>query len=371
MEFLQSWWAAIWGILAESGPWLLGGFLIAGLLKNLIPQEKVFRHFGGDDFISVFKAAIFGAPLPLCSCSVIPTAAGLRDAGASKGATTSFLIATPETGVDSIGVTWALMDPVMTVLRPVSAVFTAVMSGLMVNRFAPGGDQAAEEVIQTEEASTEPSSSCASKVVEPEPRPCCAGKAAKPTLGERLNATVRYAFGKLMADLTPWFLLGFLISGLITVLVPDDFFGDTLPAGWWSMVAMLGLSLPVYICATASTPVAAAMIAKGLDPGAAVVLLLTGPATNITTMLVVRRFLGDAVLRLYLLTLVVCSLSIGWGVNALYSALDLDLSEIVPHVHEMEHGLVATAGGVILSALLAFHAWKLWVAPRLRNSSSA
>lgn len=365
MEFLQSWWAAIWGILAESGPWLLGGFLIAGLLKNLIPQEKVFRHFGQDNFVSVFKAAIFGAPLPLCSCSVIPTAAGLRDAGASKGATTSFLIATPETGVDSIGVTWALMDPLMTVLRPVSAIFTAVMSGVMVNRFAPGGDQAADDVDAA------PAASCASKQeveAEPEPeRPCCAGKAAKPSLMDRLQATVRYAFGKLMADLTPWFLLGFLISGLITVLVPDDFFGDTLPAGWWSMVAMLGLSLPVYICATASTPVAAAMIAKGLDPGAAVVLLLAGPATNITTMLVIRRFLGDAVLRIYILTLVVCSLSIGWAVNALYSVMDLDLSEVVPHVHEMEHGMVATIGGLILSALLAFHAWKLWIAPRLQK----
>jgi len=345
MEFLQSWWAAIWGILAESGPWLLGGFLIAGLLKNLIPQEKVFRHFGRDDFPSVFKAAIFGAPLPLCSCSVIPTAAGLRDAGASKGATTSFLIATPETGVDSIGVTWALMDPVMTVLRPLSAIFTAVVSGLTVNRFAPGPPP---EVPETK-------------------RPCCAGKPKKPSLGERLTATVRYAFGKLMADLTPWFLLGFLISGLITVLVPDDFFGDTLPAGWWSMVAMLGLSLPVYICATASTPVAAAMIAKGLDPGAAVVLLLAGPATNITTMLVIRRFLGDQVLKLYLLSLVVCSLGIGWGVNALYAALDMDLSEIVPHVHEMEHSPIATAGGLVLSALLLFHAYRIWIAPRMRR----
>lgn len=364
MEFLQSWWEAIWGILAESGPWLLGGFLIAGLLKNLIPQEKVFRHFGGNDFVSVFKAAIFGAPLPLCSCSVIPTAAGLRDAGASKGATTSFLIATPETGVDSIGVTWALMDPVMTVLRPVSAIFTAIMSGLMVNRFAPGS------TAESAEPEGDPAPGCASKAEPEPPRPCCAGKPKKPSLAERLNATVRYAFGKLMADLTPWFLLGFLISGLITVLVPDDFFGDTLPAGWWSMVAMLGLSLPVYICATASTPVAAAMIAKGLDPGAAVVLLLAGPATNITTMLVIRRFLGDAVLKLYLLTLVVCSLSIGWAVNLLYDAMDLDLSEIVPHVHEMEHSWIATTGGLILSALLAFHAFKLWVAPRLKPTAS-
>ncbi|MDA0667657.1 MAG: SO_0444 family Cu/Zn efflux transporter [Planctomycetota bacterium] len=352
MEFLQSWWAAIWGILAESGPWLLGGFLIAGLLNTLIPREKVFRHFGGNNFVSVFKAAILGAPLPLCSCSVIPTAAGLRDAGASKGATTSFLIATPETGVDSIGITWALMDPLMTLLRPLSAIVTAIFSGLMVNRFA---------------ASTPEEDALASDKKEggQEDAPCCASKAPpKPSLKERLIGAVRYAFGKLMADLTPWFLLGFLISGLITVWVPDDFFGDTLPNGWLSMLAMLVVSMPMYICATASTSVAAAMIAKGLDPGAAVVLLLAGPATNITTILVVRQFLGKAVVKIYLFSLVICSLLIGWGVNFLYSALELDLKNTVPHVHEMEHGLVSTIGGLILSALLLYHAWALWLKPK-------
>jgi len=352
VEFLQSWWAAIWGILAESGPWLLGGFLIAGLLNTLIAKEKVFRHFGGNDFISVFKAALFGAPLPLCSCSVIPTAAGLRDAGASKGATTSFLIATPETGVDSIGITWALMDPLMTLLRPLSAVLTAMCSGLMVNRFAAGDATAMTE--------------------EPAEESCCASKAAaKPTLSARLTGAAHYAFGKLMSDLTPWFLLGFLISGLITVLVPDGFFGGTLPSGWPSLLAMLVVSMPMYICATASTPVAAAMIAQGLDPGAAVVMLLVGPATNITTILVVRQFLGKAVVNIYIICLVVCSLLIGWGVNLLYSTLDLNLKETIPHVSEMEHGIVATIGGLVLSALLLYHAWALWIRPKSKLEPNA
>lgn len=368
MEFLLSWWDAIWGILAESGPWLLAGFLIAGLLKNLIPQEKVFRHFGGEDLASVSKAAIFGAPLPLCSCSVIPTAAGLRDAGASKGATTSFLIATPETGVDSIGITWALMDPVMTIVRPFSAVVTAIVSGLAVNRFAPNSPAddtptGAEGDLPSPEANAEPSDPN-----DPASPSCCASKAPpKLSLAQRGLASVRYGYGKLMEDLTPWFLLGFLISGLITVVVPEDFFGDTLPNGWLSMLAMLALSLPTYICATASTPVAAALVAKGLDPGAAVVLLLAGPATNITTMLVIRQFLGTAVLKIYLVSLILCSLAIGWGVNVLYRALDMDLSQIVPHVHEMEHGVVATAGGLALSALLLYHAWSLWLRPAAKH----
>ncbi len=364
MEFLQSWWNAIWGILAESGPWLLGGFFIAGMLKTLIPQEKVFQHFGGDNLISVVKAALFGAPLPLCSCSVIPTAAGLRDAGASKGATTSFLIATPETGVDSIGITWALMDPLMTVLRPFAAIFTAIFSGLMVNRFAAGP-------LPETAADTEETPSCHAEA-KPEPvaeKSCCASKikAVKPPLRQRLLDALRYAFGKLMADLTPWFLLGFLISGLITVLVPDDFFGDTLPNGWISMLAMLGLSLPMYICATASTPVAVAMVAKGLDPGAALVLLLAGPATNITTMLVVRQFLGTAVLKIYLFSLVLCSLALGWAVNALYAYFQINLADEVPHVESMQHGLVSTIGGSILGVLLMFHAWKLWGQPKFSS----
>jgi len=145
-------------------------------------------------------------------------------------------------------------------------------------------------------------------------------------LRQRLLASLRFSFGKLMEDLTPWFLLGFLISGLITVVVPEDFFGDTIPGGFVAMLMMLVLSMPMYICATASTPVAAALVLKGLDPGAALVLLLAGPATNITTMLVVRNFLGTAVLRVYLLSLIVVSLALGWLVNLLYESMDIDLA---------------------------------------------
>jgi uncharacterized membrane protein YraQ (UPF0718 family) len=169
-----------------------------------------------------------------------------------------------------------------------------------------------------------------------------------------------------MEDLTPWFLLGFLISGLITVVVPDDFFGETIPSGFLAMLMMLALSMPMYICATASTPVAAALVLKGLDPGAALVLLLAGPATNVTTMLVVRNFLGTAVLRVYIVSLIVVSLVLGWLVNLLYEGMDIDLASAIPHVHNMEHGWLATGGGLLLSALLVFHAWRLWVAPRFQ-----
>lgn len=185
---------------------------------------------------------------------------------------------------------------------------------------------------------------------------------------ERVRQALRFAFGKLMADLTPWFLLGFLLSGLITVLVPEDFFGDTVPNGILAMLVMLGLSMPMYICATASTPIAAALVLKGLDPGAALVLLLAGPATNVTTMLVVRDFLGGAVLRVYLLSLVGVSLLLGWLVNLIYGVLDIELGEVIPHVHAMEHGWPQVLGGAALGVLLAVHGVRL-LAAASRNTT--
>lgn len=357
VSFLSDWLAAIWGILAESGPWLLIGFFVAGILKVWIPTNKVMRHLGHDDFPSVFKAAILGAPLPLCSCAVIPTAAGLREAGASKGATTAFLIATPETGVDSMGITWALMDPIMTILRPFAAIFTAIVSGSLVNNLVKRGKATGGEEQEA------PKSCCATQ------QEGAAPEATEPQPSKFAQA-IRFAYGKLMEDLTPWFLLGFLLSGLITVLVPEDFFGGRYTTGILAMLAMLVLSMPMYICATASTPIAAALVAKGLDPGAALVLLLAGPATNLTTILVVRRFLGGAVLKMYLFALVVCSLALGFFANALYGWLDIDLRTVVPDVMTMEHGPVSTASGIILSLLLAWHAWRLWGAPRLRTAAS-
>jgi uncharacterized membrane protein YraQ (UPF0718 family) len=350
--FAQDWATAIWSILAESGPYLLLGFFVAGVLKVWIPAARIMRHLGGDDLPSVTKAAVLGAPLPLCSCAVIPTAAGLREAGASKGATASFLIATPETGVDSIGITYALMDPIFTALRPLAAILTAIVSGTLVNGLVKRGKDVGGEPVETEP-------SCCASNAGAEAAPAEEAPAPPPEPG-RMRRAFSFAYGKLMEDLTPWFLLGFLLSGLITVLVPDDFFGGRLTSGFPAMLAMLVLSTPMYICATASTPIAVALVAKGLDPGAALVLLLAGPATNLTTILVVRQFLGGAVLRMYLLALVVCSLALGFLTNLLYGWLDLDLAEEVPDLMEMEHGWLATASGAVLLALLAWHAWRLW-----------
>ncbi len=350
MEFLLNWIQAIWVVLCESGPFLLLGFFLAGLLKVLVPEEMVFKYLGKDDMRSVGIAACCGIPIPLCSCSVVPTAISLRQSGASKGATTSFLISTPETGVDSIGITWALMDPVMTIMRPIAALLTAVSAGSLVNLF--------ERFGWTEEPPAPPvevACSCDDR--------CEIDHAAatQPIDRRDWRAVVRssagYAFGPLMADLTPSFVFGFILSALIMVIVPDNLLANTLPTGWPSMLAMLVIGVPVYICATASTPVAAALVAKGLDPGAALVFLLAGPATNMATLHAVRSFLGKRVLGAYLAAIAVLSLLMGWLVNGIYStfriapfAADQSLESI---------GWISMAGGVVLALLLIKHATAL------------
>jgi len=371
--FLLEWLVAIWVILVESGPYLLGGFLVAGALKVLIPERLVYRHLGQDNTKSVFLASLFGVPIPLCSCSVIPTAISLKRSGASKGATTSFLISTPETGVDSIGVTWALMDPIMTVVRPLSALLTAFTSGALVNRIVKRGwddqpDEAQQKKLEEQshdhdhdhghshdhghdhEEVTHEAGCCHSDEIE-EP--------SKTSWKAKGKDAWHYAFVTLMADLTPWFILGFLISGLITLVVPNDFFGTVLPNGWMSMTAMLFIGVPLYICATASTPVAAALIAKGLDPGSALILLLAGPATNIATIAVVRGFLGRRVLYAYLGSIAVCSMLLGWGVNFLYTALGTSPTTAVGDLTTEHSSMFAQLTGLILLALLLWHAGKL------------
>jgi uncharacterized membrane protein YraQ (UPF0718 family)/regulator of protease activity HflC (stomatin/prohibitin superfamily) len=352
-QFFASWMQATWMILVESGPYLLAGFFIAGLLKVLIPERWIYRYLGQDNMRSVFLASLFGVPIPLCSCSVIPTAISLRSSGASKGATTSFLISTPETGVDSIGVTYALMDPIMTIVRPLSALLTAFFSGTMVNGIVKRGwdDQAEPEV--------EKSSCCAQKESEHEHDGQTGTDSNWPKPVQVVQKAARYAFGPLMADLTPWFIIGILLSGLIALVVPDNFFGDTLPNGWLSMVAMLFIGTPLYICATASTPVAAVLIAKGLDPGAALVLLLAGPATNLATIAVVRGFLGRRVLMAYLGSIAACSLAFGVGLNFLYDWLKTSPVTNVTMAEGEHMSSFAQLTGLVLLILLAYHAHKL------------
>lgn len=281
--------SATWATLAESAPYLLFGFLVAGLLHGFLPTETVAAHLGKGTFTSVVKAALLGIPLPLCSCGVLPAAVNLRRKGASRGAVLSFLVSTPETGVDSLALSWVLLGPVMTVFRPLAAFLTALVAGVVEN-FSEGKGVLAEAAP-----------ACG----------CTEGLPATAPVGRKAREGLRYAFGDLLKDLAPWLGIGFLVAGFITAAVPEGFIERNLGGGLLSYLVMLAVGVPLYMCATASTPVAAALLAKGLSPGAALVFLLAGPATNAASITALTGMLGGRTTVRYLLAIAVVSVGMG------------------------------------------------------------
>lgn len=272
-------------MLNAMSPYLLLGFFLAGLIHAYVPHDICAQHLSKPGFRSVLMAALFGVPLPLCSCGVIPTAMSLRREGASKGATTSFLIATPQTGVDSIVATYSILGLPFAVIRPLAAFLTAIAGGWVADRNSEG-----------------PQSDAAGS----------GSQTGKPLRGwSRLAAAFRYGFVDMMQDIGRWLLLGLLVAGLITLLVPDDFFTAFSDRPLLNMLAVLLLSVPMYLCATGSIPIAAALMLKGLTPGAALVLLMAGPATNIASILVIGKVLGRRNLLVYLGS-IICG-AVGFG----------------------------------------------------------
>lgn len=377
MQILLQFFREIGFLIVESSPYLLLGFSIAGLIHTLLPTSAIQNRLGKNDFRSVFRAAIYGVPLPLCSCSVIPTAVSLKQAGASKGATSAFLISTPETGVDSIGITWALMDPVMTVIRPLAALATAVATGMGVNLLVTSKLDREPDTSATRALMGDDESCCSSPEPAPPVAACCEEPAAnsekeadaKPAQSwmQRIRASLQYAFGALLDDLVPWFTIGLIASGLIAVLAPDNLFTELIPSGWPAMFLMLVIGTPLYICATASTPIAVTLIAKGLDPGAALVFLLVGPATNVTTLIVVSKMLGKRVLGVYLITVSIVALIAGFGVNQLYSRTDLDLVAAVQDLHEHGPGWIGIVSGIVLVSFSIRSAFRIRMGRRFAN----
>lgn len=331
-----------WGVLREAAPFLLFGFLVAGLLKSFVPDAAMSRHLGGRGPGSVLKAAAMGVPLPLCSCGVLPAAMGLRRQGAGPGATAAFMISTPESGVDSIAVTYAMIDPLMTVLRPLSAFVTAIAAGLAANLLP-------ERLLRKPGAEPQTLATgcgCGGQ---------CSTAGAKPVGGflPRLRQGVGHAFGEMLSDIGLWLLLGILVAGAIALFLPPDFFLTYLSGELVSMLAMLLVGVPMYVCASSSTPIAASLLLKGLSPGAALVFLLTGPATNATTIVAMSRAFGGALTAVYVGAIVGCSLVLGWLANRLYAALGLDVHAVIGHVGEALPGWLESGSAALLLVLLA------------------
>ncbi len=324
--------SGIWSMLSDAGVYVVFGLLVAGLVHVFVSRAWMTRHLGGAGVGTVLKAAVVGAPLPLCSCSVLPTAYALRQKGAGRGATVSFLISTPETSVDSIAVTWALMGPVFAVVRPVAALVTATAAGVLETLRGP--DEAA---APAEEAAC----------------PHCRGESGEPVPGPgRWTRFWRFIVFEMGDDVGPTLALGLVLAGLVTALVPDNFFEAYLGNPWASMAVMLAVGLPLYVCATASTPLAAALIMKGLNPGAALVFLLVGPATNLATVLTVGRMLGKTSAVLYVGTIVVIALACGAALDAAMGALALEVTS--EHAHRLLPQGALVAGGLVLGLYLAY-----------------
>jgi uncharacterized protein len=349
-RFVADYLLECWTVLCQAAPFVLFGFFVAGLLKALLPDTWLSRHLGGRGPLSVLKAALIGVPLPLCSCGVVPAALGLRRQGAGPGATTAFMISTPETGVDSLAITWAMIDPLMTVLRPVAAFFTATFAGLAANllpaRLIPP-------------ASTSPVLGAGG---------CCAGGCGtgacatpapggaaqvRPGLSVRLRSGLGDAFGEMLSDVGAWLLIGILVAGAISMFLPPDFFVSVLGGEFSSMLAMLLVGIPMYVCASSSTPIAASLLLKGLSPGAALVFLLSGPATNATTIAVMTRSFGPAITVLYVVSIAVCSLAFGLLANHLYAFLGFDIHAVLGTVNEALPRWAEVTSALLLLTLIA------------------
>ena len=342
-----------WQITCLSAPYLLMGLGVAGLLYIFVNPVLVQQYLGKGKIRSVLMAALSGAPIPLCSCGVVPVAVSLKKQGATNGAIASFLISTPETGVDSIALTYALFDPLMAIMRPLSAIITAFTAGLGVNFLRLGRHK--------DEETSPPDDTCRVDG-------CCAGINCPPEVHrshhsflEKLWAAGKYAIMDLLADVAGWFLMGLFIAALITYFVPDDLISRHLGRGIVPMLLMLVIGVPLYVCATASTPIAAALVLKGLSPGAALVFLLAGPATNATTMSVVGGILGRRVLVLYLSAIVVCSLLMGLMVDALYQGFGVRLHVAIGEAAEWLPPWVETIAAILLLLSMGIILVRKWL----------
>ncbi|MBQ9385517.1 MAG: permease [Bacteroidaceae bacterium] len=308
-------------VTAEMSPYLLLGFLIAGILHVFVPGKFYSRYLSRDNKLSVLYAALIGVPLPLCSCGVIPTAIGLKNERASKGAVASFLIATPQTGIDSILATFSVLGLGFAIIRPVAALITGICGGILINRFVSEDTDSA--VLE---------SSC------------------RVERGSKIWRVFRYSYYDMMQDIGLRLLIGLLLAALINVVVPDEFFLTFGSSPLLQMLIILIVAVPMYICSTGSIPVAAALIMKGLSPGAALVMLMAGPAVNIASILVVRKSLGNRFTWIYLSTIIGFSVLFGLIINA----VGLNVSPVMNDVCCTSANVLPRTFKLICTILLTF-----------------
>ena len=342
-------------LFSEMAPFLLLGFLLAGILHVWVPNHLYVPKISKSNFMSVLWAALFGVPLPICSCGVIPTSIALRKEGASKGASVSFLISTPATGVDSILATYSLLGLPFAILRPVAAFVTALFGGVLTN-FASRGEQddvrVQEETVDFDDCDADHHCGCGHCEEEEhehhEHEHCGCGDehhghcgcetrdVHQMTFGQKVAETFRYGLVNMVGDVSKWLCIGLVLGALISAFVPNELFLALREYPLLCMLAVLVLAMPMYTCATGSIPLALALVAKGITPGAALVLLMAGPATSIASMLVVGKAFGKRTLVAYLVSIAVGAIGFGLIVDTFF--MDTFLSAMLPQGSAECHG---------------------------------
>ena len=310
----------MWVLCLEMAPYLLLGMLVSGLISIFIDSSFIFKHIGQKNAGSVLKSTLFGIPLPLCSCGVIPVAATLRESGASKGATVSFLVSTPQTGVDSIFLTYGMLGPMFALFRPLAALASGFFSGIVINNF---DHDMHHHLSESDNA----------------PR-------TKESFDKRIISGVKYGFLTLPADIVIPLTQGLVVAAAIAILIPPQFIAEHFSSSnLIQYTMMLAVSLPIYVCATASIPIAVVLMAKGITPGAAFIFLMAGPATNASSIAVIKNILGKRTLYHYLVLIAFTAISFGYILD---NFLTITLPDMSSHTH---HHVMDDYGSIILSVI--------------------
>ena len=312
--------------------YIIIGLFIAGILKQVVPPDFVSSHLGKDSTSSVVKATLFGIPLPVCSCSVIPLAQGLRKEGASKGAVQSFLISTPITGVDSILATFSLFGLVFTLFRVVSSIIIAICVGLVQNLF-----EKEDSTVSTVKQEAEQSSCCSTSSTKKEPF--------------SLKKVLTYGYGTLMEDMAKALLIGLVIGSLFITFMPQEYSQMLFENQYLTYLVILLVAMPLYTCATASLPIAAALMLQGMSGGAAFIFLTAGPATSAVTMSVVYKMLGKKALVIYIVVIAIMALLFG----VVYDTFFDTLTVLKLTTEGMESSLLNSLASLLMLILMIYH----------------
>ena len=345
MDFLY----AFWIYLVQSAPYLMLGLLLSGFVRQWLSADFIKRNLGQNSLLGVLKSTLIGIPLPLCSCAVIPNAIALKKSGASNGATSSFLIATPESGIDSILMTYGLIGLPMAVLRPVATFFSAVTAGLLQIAYNPSPSENREDREDRENRENRESRESR------EGESCCPSSSSKPSpppsLRRSIYRALHYGFYELLRDISVWLFIGLLLGAVIAYLVPRETFSQLSPNQ--GRLLILAVGIPFYICASATTPIAAALILKGMSPGTALLLLLVGPATNISSLVILQKYIGKRGVSINILSIAAVALAMSYLTDFLYGFFRWKSAVELSSTHGTHHSIFSTSVTILFCLLLA------------------